>query len=165
MSTYQIRLVGDPVLKQKADPITDIDGSVAKLAGDMMAPLLEAKGLALAAPQVGVLKRLFVYDLQDGSGPHAVVNPVITETSGEWEYEEGCLSIPGLYFPIVRPKEVHMTGYDLDGNELSIEADELMARMLQHEFDHLEGRLLLELLDNDQRKAAKKALRTRSLSL
>jgi peptide deformylase len=165
MSTYQIRLVGDPVLKQRADAITDIDGSVVRLAGDMVAPLREAKGLALAAPQVGVLKRLFVYDLQDGSGPHTIVNPEITETSGEWEYEEGCLSIPGLYFPIVRPKQVHMTGYDLDGNELSIEADDLMARMLQHEFDHLEGRLLLELLDKDQRKAANKALRARSFTL
>ncbi len=165
MSTYQIRLVGDPVLKQKADVVTDIDGSIARLAGDMVVALRQAKGLALAAPQIGVLKRLFVYDLLDDSGPHTIVNPVITESSGEWEYEEGCLSVPGLYFLIVRPKQVHMTGYDLDGNELSIEADELMARMLQHELDHLEGRLLLELLDKDQRKAAKKALRTQSLTV
>lgn len=162
MANYQIRLVGDPVLKQRAEPVTDIDGGIVKLAKDMVAPLREAEGLALAAPQVGVLKRLFVYEMKD-SGPRTIVNPQIVETRGEWEYEEGCLSIPGLHFNIVRPKEIHLVGYDLDGNELSIEADELMARMLQHEYDHLEGRLMLELLDKDQKKQAKKALRSMQL--
>lgn len=162
MASYQIRFVGDPVLKQRSAPVTDLDGFIAKLADDMVAPLHEAEGLALAAPQVGVLKRLFVYEM-DGAPPQAVVNPVIVESRGEWEYEEGCLSIPGLHFPIVRPKEIHLTGWDLHGNELSLEADELMARMLQHELDHLDGRLMLDLLDKEQRKQAKKALRTMQL--
>jgi peptide deformylase len=86
---------------------------------------------------------------------------MISDARGEWEYEEGCLSVPGLYFPIVRPKEVLLTGYDLDGNEVSIEADELVARLFQHEIDHLNGTLLLEHLDKDQRKKAMRELRRR----
>lgn len=163
MPGYTIRTYGDPVLNQKAAPITDIDGTVKRLADDMVAPLREVEGLGLAAPQVGVLKRLFIYDLRDDQGPQTIVNPVISESRGEWTYEEGCLSVPGLYFPIVRPKEIHLTGWDLDGCEVSIEADELLARLFQHELDHLEGRLLLELLDEDARKLALKELRKRRL--
>ena len=163
MPGYTIRTYGDPVLNQKAAPITDIDGAVRRLADDMLAPLREVEGLGLAAPQVGVLKRLFIYDLHDDRGPQTIVNPVISEARGEWTYEEGCLSVPGLYFPIVRPKEIHLTGWDLDGCEVSIEADELLARLFQHELDHLEGRLLLELLDEDARKEALKELRKRRL--
>ncbi|MGH9075862.1 MAG: peptide deformylase [Acidimicrobiales bacterium] len=165
MAQYQIRLFGDPVLKQRASEVSDIDGSMVQLAGEMVTTMHEARGLGLAAPQVGVGKRLFVYQLrEDSAQPMTVVNPVISESRGEWEYEEGCLSIPGLYFPIVRPKEVHLTGYDLDGNEVSIEADEILARCFQHELDHLDGRLLLELLDKGQRKSAMKELRRRAES-
>jgi len=161
VAAYTIRVYGDPVLKQMAAPVTDIDSTVKKLAEAMVETMYAAPGLGLAAPQVGVQKRLFVYDLQEGDGPQTLVNPVISESRGEWEYEEGCLSVPGLYFPIVRPKEVHLTGYDLDGKEVSIEADELMARLFQHELDHLDGTLLLEHLDADQRKAALRELRQR----
>ncbi len=161
MAAYQIRLFGDPVLTQRAAEVTDIDGSLARLVDDMVATMHEARGMGLAAPQVGVQKRLFVYQLEDRE-PVAIVNPTIAESRGEWEYDEGCLSIPGLYFPIVRPKEIHLTGWDLDGNEISIEADEIEARCFQHELDHLEGRLLLKLLDKDQRKEAMRELRRRS---
>jgi peptide deformylase len=164
MSSYTIRVFGDPVLKQRAAEVTNVDGALVRLVDDMVETMYEAPGVGLAAPQVGVQKRLFVYDLHDGLGARTLINPVISESRGEWEYEEGCLSVPGLYFPIVRPKEVHLTGYDLDGNEVSIEADEFEARVFQHELDHLDGRLLLELLDADQRKAAMKALRNRDLS-
>ena len=99
-----------------------------------------------------------MYDLQDGEGGKVIVNPVIAESRGEWEYEEGCLSVPGLSWPIMRPEEVHLTGYDLDGNEISIEADELEARLFQRDFDHLDGVLLIEHLAEDQRKQAKKTL-------
>jgi len=108
-----------------------------------------------------VQKRLFVYDLGEGDGPQTLVNPVISEARGEWTFDEGCLSVPGLYFPITRPKEVHLCGLDLDGNEVSIEADELLARLFQHELDHLDGTLLLEHLDSDARKAALRELRQR----
>jgi len=162
MASYQIRLFGDPVLRQRASEVSDVDGALVQLAGDMIDTLHDANGVGLAAPQVGVSKRLFVYQLrEEDSAPLTIVNPVISEARGEWEYEEGCLSIPGLFFPIVRPKEIHLTGYDLDGNEVSIEADELLARCFQHELDHLDGRLLIEMLDKSQRKAAMKELRRR----
>jgi peptide deformylase len=163
VSTYTIRVYGDPVLKQRAAEVSDINGSLAKLAEDMVETLHAAPGLGLAAPQVGVQKRLFVYDLDDDEGPKTIVNPVITETSGEWTYDEGCLSVPGLYFAIVRPKDVHLTGFDLDGNEVSLDATELTARLFQHELDHLNGTLLLEHLDPEQRKEAMRLLRARTL--
>ena len=99
--------------------------------------------------------------LYEGDGPQVIINPTLSEFDGEWTFEEGCLSIPGLYFPITRPKTVHLTGYDINGNEVSIEADEILARAFQHELDHLDGTLLLEHLDPDQRKAALRELRQR----
>jgi peptide deformylase len=161
--SYQIRLFGDPVLRQRAAEVTEIDGSLAQLAAGMVDTMHDARGLGLAAPQVGVGKRLFVYQLpDDDSEPVVIVNPAISEARGEWEYEEGCLSVPGLYFPIVRPKEVHLTGWDLEGREVSIEADELLARCFQHELDHLDGTLLLQRLDKEQRKEAMRELRRRA---
>lgn len=156
--------MGDPVLRQRADEVTDIDSRLVQLCDDMLETMYEAPGLGLAAPQVGVQKRFFVYDLGAGDGSQVLINPTITESDGEWEYYEGCLSVPGLGFDIVRPKTVHITGVDLDGNEVSIEADELLARLFQHELDHLDGVLLLDHLDDDQRKEAKKALRKRVMA-
>lgn len=157
MSGYDIRIIGDPVLRQKAREITDIDGSLARLVDDMLETMYEAPGIGLAAPQVGVQKRLFVWDV--GAGPEAIINPEIVESDGEWLFEEGCLSVPGLSWEIVRPKIVHIVGLDLDGNELSFEADELESRLFQHELDHLDGTLLLERLDDDTRKEALKTIR------
>ena len=114
--------------------------------------MYQAEGIGLAAPQVGIQKRLFVYDI--GEGPETLVNPEIVDSDGEWSFHEGCLSVPGLSFEIIRPKEVHLVGRDLDGNEVSIEADELLARLFQHELDHLDGVLLLDHLERDDRKAA-----------
>jgi peptide deformylase len=159
MTAYTVRLVGDPVLRQRAAEVTDIDGRLVQLAADMVTTMHEAPGVGLAAPQVGVEKRLFVYDMGDGEGPHTVINPAIVESDGEWTYEEGCLSIPGLSWEVVRPKRVHLVGRDLDGNEIDIEADELLARCFQHEMDHLDGVLLLERLDSDTRKQALRTIR------
>ena len=161
MAPFAIRKIGDPVLNQRASDITDIDGRIAKLADDMLVTMYEEPGSGLAANQVGVQKRLFVYDI--GHGPVVVVNPEIIETDGEWTYDEGCLSIPGLAFPLVRPNSVHLIGWDLDGNEISVEADELEGRCLQHELDHLNGMLYIDRLDADQRKEAKRALREMNL--
>src|SRR3984893_13266985 len=147
MARYTIRLFGDPVLKQRAPDVTEIDGPLVQLTDNMVETTRAAPGGGRGAPQVGVQKRLFVYQLSEEEGPKVVINPTISESRGEWEYEEGCLSIPGLFFPIVRPKEVHPGGDRLDGNEISIEADELAARLFQHEVDHLDGTLLLEYLD------------------
>lgn len=159
MAPYEIRVIGDPVLKQRAADVTDIDGRVARLVDDLVETMYDAPGLGLAAPQVGVQQRLFVWDLHDGTGAHAIVNPEIVESSGEWTYLEGCLSVPGLSWDIVRPKDVHVIGRDLDGNEVSIEATELAGRMFQHELDHLDGVLLVERLDEEQAKDAKRLVR------
>ncbi len=162
MAPYAIRIVGDPVLRTRADDVTDIDGRLARLSDEMLTTMYEVPGLGLAAPQVGVKKRLFVYDI--GEGPRVLVNPRITESDGEWVFDEGCLSIPELSWEIVRPKQVHLEGLDLDGNEVSIEADELLARLFQHELDHLDGVLLLDRLDGDQRREAMKTLRERAVA-
>ena len=136
MQPYAIRIVGDPVLRQRANEVQDIDGKLAAIVEGMTNALYDAHGLAVAAPQVGVLKRLFVYEMpESGDGPKAIINPVISESDGEWVYEEGCLSVPGLSWEIVRPKRVHLTGIDLDGV------------------------LLIDRLDEDQRKDAKRAVR------
>jgi peptide deformylase len=161
VAAYQIRQFGDPVLTQRSAEVTELDGTLARLVDDMIETMHDAHGLGLAAPQVGVQKRLFVYQLEDRD-PVAIVNPTIAESRGEWEFDEGCLSIPGLYFPIVRPKEIHLTGWDIEGTEVSIEADEIEARCFQHELDHLDGRLLLTLLDKAQRKEAMRELRRRT---
>lgn len=163
MAAFPIRQYGDAVLRQRTTEVEVIDGSVAKLVDDMIETMYDAPGSGLAANQVGVQRRIFVYDV--GDGPRAVVNPRIVETAGEWTYEEGCLSVPGLSWPIVRPNQVHLVGLDLDGKELSIEADELEGRVFQHELDHLDGILLIERLDDEQRREALRILRARTLDL
>jgi peptide deformylase len=165
VTAYTIRLYGDPVLRQRAPEVAEIDGKLKALSDDMVQTMYDAPGVGLAAPQVGVQKRMFVYDLHDDRGPRTIVNPVISESRGEWTYEEGCLSVPGLAWDIVRPKEIHLTGFDLEGNEISIEADEYEARVYQHEVDHLDGVLLVERLDADQRKEALRILRSWTLRL
>ena len=143
--SYQIRLMGDPVLRQAASSIENIDGRIVQIVDDMVPAMYQAEGIGLAAPQVGIQKRLFVYDI--GEGPQTLVNPEIVDSDGEWSFEEGCLSLPGLSFELIRPKQVHLVGRDLDGNEVSIEADELLARLFQHELDHLDGVLSWTILN------------------
>jgi peptide deformylase len=159
VSIFPIRVFGDPVLRQRCREVAGVDGAVRRLSADMIETMYAAPGVGLAANQVGVQQRIFVYDI--GEGPRTILNPTIVETSGEWEYDEGCLSVPGLYFPIVRPKLVTLTGTDLDGNELTIVGDELMGRVFLHETDHLDGMLLIDRLDSDTRKEAMRALRER----
>lgn len=150
---YTIRTFGDPVLKTKAAAVTDIDGKIARLVDDMFTTLYDSdSGIGLAAPQIGVQKQIFVWDMDDQ--PMVVINPEIVESRGEWLYDEGCLSIPGLYVEMVRPNEVLMRGLDLDGNIIEIEASELEGRLFQHELDHLNGVLMFDRLEPDQRKQA-----------
>ena len=163
MASLTIRQYGDPVLKERTRDVEDIDGAVANLVETMIETMYAAPGTGLAANQVGVQRRIFVYDV--GEGARTVINPRIVESDGEWSYDEGCLSIPGLSWEIVRPNAVHLVGLDLDGNEISLEASELEGRVFQHELDHLDGVLLVERLDEDQRKEALKILRGRTLGL
>lgn len=150
---HVIRTFGDPVLKTEAALITDVDGKLIRLVDDMLATLADSGlGIALAAPQIGVQKQIFVWNL-DGTS-QAIFNPEIVESDGEWVYDEGCLSIPGLYVEMVRPKTVLMRGIDVTGEVVEREADELEARMYQHEIDHLHGVLMFDRMQPDQRKQA-----------
>lgn len=158
---HEIRIFGDPVLRTSCADVKEIDATIVKLAEDMIDTMYASRGVGVAAPQVGVGKRLFVYD--DGTGPGVLINPRILETTGEWEYEEGCLSIPGMFFPIVRPANVVLEGLDIDGKQVRIEANELLGRILQHEVDHLDGMLLLTRLNPEQKKKAMRELRERQL--
>ena len=141
------------MLKTKAAPVADIDGKAVRLVDDMFDSLYDCgNGLALAAPQIGVQKQVVVWDL--GDDPQVIFNPEIVDSDGEWVYEEGCLSIPGLYVELARPKTVLVRGVDLDGNPVEREADELEARMFQHELDHLNGVLMFDRMTPDQRRDA-----------
>jgi len=157
MAPHLIRIIGDPVLTQRAAEVTNVDGAFAKLVQDMFGTMYEAPGVGLAAPQIGVQKRFFVFDYDDEPG--VIINPVIVETRGEAEFSEGCLSIPGLHFDIIRPAEIHVKGYDLDGNELDLELDDFASRVFQHEIDHLEGILMEKHLTAEQLAEARSTLR------
>lgn len=151
--SYSIRTYGDPVLKTAAARVENVDGRIIRLVDDMFDTLVDSgNGLALAAPQIGVQKQVVVWDIDDE--PLAIVNPEIVESDGEWVYDEGCLSIPGLYVEMLRPKTVLVRGLNLEGEFIEIEADELEARMFQHEIDHLNGVLMFDRLEGDQRKEA-----------
>ncbi len=164
MTIRAIRTYGDPILKLKSSEVADINGSVAHLIEDMKDTLRNSEtGIGLAANQIGADKRIFIWDLEGEDDFEVLINPEIVESQGEWEYEEGCLSVPGLHWTIVRPKLVHVKGFDLDGNEVSYEADDLFGRLIQHELDHLDGKLLIEHLDKDQLKQAKSTLRAMAM--
>ncbi len=160
-----IRTFGDPVLRQRATEVDKVDDALVRLVTDMFDTMYDAPGVGLAAPQVGVQKRVFVYDIEGGNAPGVVVNPTLSDHRGEWNHDEGCLSVPDLWWPVTRANEVHLSGWDLAGNELSIDAEELLARVFQHEVDHLDGVLLIERLDPDQRKEAMRTLSTRAMGL
>jgi peptide deformylase len=164
MAIREIIILPDKQLRLVSKPVEKVTPEIRKLADDMLETMYDAPGVGLAANQVGVQKRLFVYDVV-GDQPGSIVNPVLSAHRGEWEYTEGCLSVPDLHWPIVRFAEVHVDGLDLDGNPLSVDGDDLMARMLQHEVDHLDGRLLLSHLDRRQHKDAMRALRRRAMGL
>ena len=151
--SYEIRTYGDPVLKSKAAPVDNVDGKLVRLVDGMFDTLTRSdNGLALAAPQIGVQRQVVVWDF--GDDPLVIINPEVVEFDGEWAYDEGCLSIPGLYVEMLRPKTVLVRGVSLDGEVVEIEADELESRMLQHEVDHLNGILMFDRLEGDQRKEA-----------
>ena len=156
MAPHAIRIIGDPVLKQRASDVTRVDGAFVKLIDDMFVTMYDAPGVGLAAPQIGIQQRFFVFDYDDKPG--VIINPTIVESRGEAEFTEGCLSVPGLHWEIVRPAEIHVTGFDLDGNELNLELDDFACRVFQHEIDHLDGVLLVEHLTKEQLAEARVAL-------
>ena len=157
MAIFPIRIYPDPVLRGEVEKIDLFDEDLRRLADDLFETMYDAPGVGLAAPQIGIAKRLFVADI--GEGPIVMVNPEIVETSGEWTFEEGCLSVPDRFWEISRPSFARATGFDLDGNAIEYSGDELMGRVLQHEIDHLSGGLVIERLSKAERKQAIAELR------
>jgi peptide deformylase len=162
-----IRIYGDPVLRRKAEQIKDIDGEVAGLAEQMIASLQKARGLGLAAPQVGRSRAMCIINLpaldEKHKKPLVLINPQVVMEQDRIIYQEGCLSFPGLYAEIERPAKVGVKGLDLDGKELEYQADEFLARVFQHEIDHLNGVLFIDRLSPIKRQLLKKQLRELSL--
>lgn len=160
MAIREIVLMGDPVLRRPADEVTDFDEALRTLVRDMWETMYHAEGIGLAAPQVGVSLRVLVVDLRRDDEPEArvaLVNPRLTWTSEQVEKEpEGCLSIPGLEDVVTRPWAVRVEGFDPEGNPVAVEAEELFARALQHEIDHLDGVLFLDHLSPLKRRMAVK---------
>ncbi len=155
MAVLPIRIYGDPVLRQRADEVPKVDDSVVKLISDMLETLKQESGLGLAANQVGVLKRVFVVNLshvKEGEKPFAIINPVMLDKSSEIIGEEGCLSIPGIFEDVVRAKKVTFKGLDVSGKEITLQAEDLLARVMQHELDHLNGILFIDHLSKIQRE-------------
>jgi peptide deformylase len=135
----------DPVLREKAKPVTKFNANLHKLLGDMAETMYEAPGVGLAAPQIGILKRVIVMDVGDEHGLIEMVNPEVVSFSGEQVGPEGCLSIPGLQGDVKRPLQVTAKGQDRNGEEIVIEGTELLARCIMHEIDHLNGVLFTDL--------------------
>ena len=157
MAIYPIRKFPDPVLAMQAATVTTFDADLARLAEDMLATMYEAPGVGLAAPQIGISKRVFVADI--GDGPFVMVNPRIVETSGSWKFEEGCLSVPDIFADVDRPATCRVRYQDLEGETHEEELEGLMATCLQHEMDHLEGILFIDHLSRLKRNMALKKLK------
>jgi peptide deformylase len=159
---YEIRTFGDPVLKSRATPVKDFDESLEHLAEEMMRVMREAEGVGLAANQIGRLKRIFVAVHEDEQ--YAIVNPEIEVRSEKTEKDiEGCLSIPETRVEVERPTSVTVSGQDPSGEPVRVEAEGLLARIFQHEIDHLDGVLILDRTDRESRKNAMREMRERML--
>ena len=147
MALRQIRTVGDPVLTKTCKEIKEITPKILELADDMLETMYEANGVGLAAPQVGILKRIVVIDI--GDGPIILINPEILMTSGEQTGEEGCLSVPGMSGQVTRPNYVKVKALDMDMNEQIYEGEGLLARAFCHELDHLDGKMYTRLVEGE----------------
>jgi len=159
-----IRILGDPVLREPTRDVETFDELMHRLFEDMLETMYNAPGVGLAAPQIGLSLRFFVYDAEKGNGPGAIANPVVSELEGEVVEEEGCLSLPGLWYPTARAERVRVDGLDLKGKSVTIRAEGLLARVFQHETDHLNGMLFLDRLSEEDRRNAMNMLRERELS-
>jgi peptide deformylase len=157
MTIRPIRVIGDAVLRTEADPVRQFDAALRALVRDLEDTVREPGRAGVAAPQIGVSLRVFSYNIEDVVGH--LVNPVLSGFEGEEEDDEGCLSVPGLYFPTKRALRVVATGQDQHGEPLVIEGEGFLARALQHETDHLDGRLYVDTLTGDVRRQALRAMR------
>jgi peptide deformylase len=158
MAILNIRIIGDPVLRTVADPVTEFGPELKKLVADMTETMEDVDGAGLAAPQVGVSQRVFTYRIGGVEGH--IINPLL-ENSEDFQPDEveGCLSIPGLGFPVRRRRATRASGVDVNGDPVVVEAEGMLARCFQHETDHLDGILFTDRLDGEDRKAALRAIR------
>lgn len=157
-------MMGEPVLREEAEPVDAFDADLARLVEDMFETMYAAEGIGLAAPQIGISKRIFVIDTRDDAdangGRYVVINPEVVETSGETDRAtEGCLSIPGIEEVVERPSRIRIRAVDETGEPFELEADELLGRALQHEHDHLDGVLFLDRITPLKRRMAIKRWR------
>ena len=153
----EIRLFGDPVLRTPAEPVTDFDLELRNLVRDLTETMIDAPGIGLAAPQIGVSLRVFTYHADDEPGH--LVNPVLKLEGEAEEDDEGCLSLPGLQFLTPRAPRAIATGFNMYGDPVTVDGTELLARCVQHETDHLDGILFIDRLDKKEHKRAMKAIR------
>lgn len=159
MSILTILHFPDPRLRNKAAPVTVVDAKIRTLVDDMFETMYQAPGIGLAAVQVDVLKRVIVIDIsEDKSQPLCLINPEILERHGEEKMEEGCLSVPGIYEPVKRAERIKVRAQDREGRPFELVAEDLLAVCIQHEMDHLEGKLFVDYLSEMKRKRIQKKL-------
>jgi peptide deformylase len=164
LTVLPIRTLGDPVLREKARPVERFDSSLARIVDDMFETMYAAPGVGLAAPQVGIAMRFFVYD--DGQGSNGfVANPELSDPEERDVRDEGCLSIPGPFHPTERALRIKVRGLDLLGQPIEVEGEELLARIFQHETDHTNGMLFIDRLDETGRREVMRLLREHELRL
>lgn len=152
MVILPVRRFGDPVLREKSQQVKEVDEQLKELIKTMEETMHEASGVGLAATQIGILKKVFIFDVGDGA--KAIINPQIVSREGTVEEEEGCISVPGVRVKVKRAEKVKIRGQDPEGNPLEIEAEGLLARIFQHEMDHLEGKLILDRCGKEEKRRA-----------
>lgn len=158
MALLEIKKFPDSVLKKKCKSLKKIDAETKKLVSAMLSVLYQNKGIGLAAPQIGISERIIVCDI--GEGPLILINPKISGRKGTAVAEEGCLSFPGVFLEIKRAKEITAKALNLEGKEIRIKAENLLARVLQHEIDHLDGVLFIDRINFWERKKVLKQFKT-----
>jgi len=158
---YNLIYYGSALLKEAAQEVADIDDNIADIIDSMFKVMYKANGIGLAAPQIGLSSRIIVIDTkEDDSSPIAIINPVIKQKSDTLAaYEEGCLSLPGITSDVIRPERILVSGLDPNGKEIEIEAEGLLARVLQHEIDHLDGILFIDYIEQHIRNELRTELK------
>ena len=163
MAVLKVRKYGDPVLRRAAEPVGEVTQEIRLIIADMTETMYDEVGIGLAAPQVGIPKRLIVIADEEGRGVQALLNPAIVDRGGEMTGEEGCLSIPGVFAPVTRAAWVKVEARAVDGKPLTINARGLRSRVLQHEIDHLDGVLFIDRVDPMVRDRIKRKIKKEGL--
>ena len=163
MAILTVRKYGNPVLRRRAVPVSEVTPEIRVILRDMIDTMYHEVGIGLAAPQIGISLRLMVVDDEKGRGPRALVNPEIVDQGGRVVAEEGCLSIPGIFAPVARAEWVRLEARDEEGQPVAIDAKGLFARVIQHEMDHLDGVLFIDRLEPVRRDRIKRAIKKEGL--